>query len=215
MEQTFELTVNGERRQVDADADSTLLHVLREVLGLKGSRFGCGLGLCGACFVLLDGRPAPSCDIPLWAATGRTVTTVEGLANGDVPHPVQRAFLDEQAAQCGYCVSGILVSAAALLAEHPQPHESTVAAALDRHLCRCGAQRRMVRAVVRAGWYGAGSTGEGGTGAGDTDPSTSDPSTSDTSASDTSTTDASTSGARSGASGSGANAGASGTAVDR
>ncbi|MEO3922324.1 (2Fe-2S)-binding protein [Micromonosporaceae bacterium B7E4] len=205
MEQTFELTVNGERRQVDADADSTLLHVLREVLGLKGSRFGCGLGLCGACFVLLDGRPVPSCDIPLWSAAGRTVTTVEGLADGDVPHPVQRAFLDEQAAQCGYCVSGILVSAAALLAEHPQPDESTVAAALDRHLCRCGAQRRMVRAVVRAGRYGAGSTGEG-----DTDPSTSDTSTTDARA-----TDARTSGARSGASATGANAGPSGTGVDR
>ncbi|GIG88664.1 (2Fe-2S)-binding protein [Plantactinospora endophytica] len=151
MEQTFELTVNGERRQVDADGDSTLLHVLREVLDLRGSRFGCGLGLCGACFVLLDGRPAPSCDVPMWSVAGRTVTTVEGLADGDEPHPVQRAFLDEQAAQCGYCVSGILVSAAALLAEQPRPDESTVAAALDRHLCRCGAQRRMIRAVVRAG----------------------------------------------------------------
>ncbi|GAB3976526.1 (2Fe-2S)-binding protein [Plantactinospora veratri] len=151
MEQTFELTVNGERRKVDADADSSLLHVLREVLGLKGSRFGCGQGLCGACLVLLDGRPVPSCDTPLWSVAGRAVTTVEGLADGDVPHPVQRAFLDEQAAQCGYCVSGILVSAAALLAAQPQPDEATVAAALDRHLCRCGAQRRMIRAVVRAG----------------------------------------------------------------
>ncbi|GAA3758891.1 hypothetical protein GCM10022225_50390 [Plantactinospora mayteni] len=173
MGQTFELTVNGERRQVEADADSTLLHVLREVLDLKGARFGCGLGLCGACFVLLDGRPAPSCDVPLWSAAGRTVTTVEGLADGDVPHPVQRAFLDEQAAQCGYCVSGILVSAAALLAEHPEPDESTVAAALDRHLCRCGAQVRMVRAVVRAGQAKADATGAtatrtdaGGTGTG-------------------------------------------------
>ncbi|AVT29456.1 (2Fe-2S)-binding protein [Plantactinospora sp. BC1] len=151
MEQTFELTVNGERRKVDADADSSLLHVLREVLGLKGSRFGCGQGLCGACFVLLDGRPAPSCDAPLRSVAGRAVTTVEGLADGDVPHPVQRAFLDEQAAQCGYCVSGILVSAAALLAAQPRPDEATVAAALDRHLCRCGAQRRMIRAVLRAG----------------------------------------------------------------
>ncbi|MBE1491544.1 (2Fe-2S)-binding protein [Plantactinospora soyae] len=151
MKQTFELTVNGERRRVDAEADSTLLHVLREGLGLKGSRFGCGLGLCGACVVLLDGRPAPACDIPMWSAAGKAVTTVEGLADGDVLHPVQQAFLDEQAAQCGYCVSGILVSAAALLAENPHPDESTVAAALDRHLCRCGAQRRIVRAVVRAG----------------------------------------------------------------
>jgi nicotinate dehydrogenase subunit A len=156
MKQTFELTVNGERRQVDAEADSILLHVLREGLGLKGSRFGCGEGLCGACVVLLDGRPVPSCDIPLWSAVGKAVTTVEGLADGDVLHPVQQAVLDEQAAQCGYCVSGILVSAAALLAENPQPDEPTVAAALDRHLCRCGAQRRIVRAVVRAGERGAG-----------------------------------------------------------
>ncbi|MBF9131233.1 (2Fe-2S)-binding protein [Plantactinospora sp. S1510] len=156
MKQTFELTVNGERRQVDAEDQSTLLHVLREGLGLKGSRFGCGVGQCGACVVLLDGRPAPSCDVPMWSAVGRDVTTVEGLADGDVLHPVQQAVLDEQAAQCGYCVSGILVSAAALLAENPHPDESTVAAALDRHLCRCGAQRRIVRAVVRAGARGAG-----------------------------------------------------------
>ncbi|GAA4683820.1 hypothetical protein Prum_065690 [Phytohabitans rumicis] len=104
------------------------------------------MGLCGACFVLLDGRPAPSCDLPLWSAAGKQVTTIEGLT----PHPVQEAFLAEQAAQCGYCVSGILVSAAALLASDPHPDAATVAAALDRHLCRCGAHQRMVRAVVRA-----------------------------------------------------------------
>ncbi|AVT35864.1 (2Fe-2S)-binding protein [Plantactinospora sp. BB1] len=175
MEKTFELTVNGERRKVDADADSSLLHVLREVLGLKGSRFGCGQGLCGACFVLLDGRPAPACDAPLWSVAGRTVTTVEGLADGDVPHPVQRAFLDEQAAQCGYCVSGILVSAAALLAAQPRPDEATVAAALDRHLCRCGAQRRMIRAVLRTGqsMVDTAATG-GGTGTSHPDPNDAD-----------------------------------------
>lgn len=109
------------------------------------------MGLCGACFVLLDGQPAPSCDIPLWSAAGRDVVTVEGLTVDGAPHPVQEAFLAEQAAQCGYCVSGILVSAAALLAKEPHPDERTVAAALDRHLCRCGAHQRMVRAVVRAG----------------------------------------------------------------
>jgi nicotinate dehydrogenase subunit A len=147
---TVTLTVNGEPREVRCEPDTTLLHVLREELGLKGSRFGCGLGLCGACFVLLDGHPAPACDTPMWSAAGRDVVTVEGLGGGDL-HPVQRAFLDEQAAQCGYCVSGILVSAAALLATNPHPDENDVIAALDRHLCRCGAHRRMIRAVVRAG----------------------------------------------------------------
>lgn len=146
-----ELTVNGVPHSVDADADTSLLHVLRENLGLKGTRFGCGVGLCGACFVLLDGHPAPSCDTPLWAAEGKEVVTVEGLGGLDDLHPLQQAFLDEQAAQCGFCVSGILVSAAALLARNPAPDEPEVAAALDRNLCRCGAQRRMIRAVVRAG----------------------------------------------------------------
>lgn len=151
MTETFELTVNGEPCEVSGAPDTTLLHVLRDQLGLVGSRFGCGIGLCGACFVLLDGRPAPACDIPLWSAAGKTITTVEGLADGETLHPVQQAILDEQAAQCGYCISGILVSAAALLAENPHPDEQAVAAALDRHLCRCGAQPRVVRAVVRAG----------------------------------------------------------------
>lgn len=124
----------------------TLLDVLRGPLNMRGTRFGCGMGLCGACFVLLDGKPAPSCDVPLWSAAGKKVTTIEGLT----PHPVQEAFLAEQAAQCGYCLSGILVSAAALLAENPRPDAAAVTAALDRHLCRCGAQQRMVQAVVRA-----------------------------------------------------------------
>jgi nicotinate dehydrogenase subunit A len=150
MKQTFDLTVNGQRRQLTTEPDTTLLHVLRNDLGLKGTRFGCGMGLCGACFVLLDGRPAPSCDIPMWSAAGKEVTTVEGLADGDKLHPLQEAFLAEQAAQCGYCISGILVSAAALLAENPHPDEREVAAALDRNLCRCGAQGRIIRAVLRA-----------------------------------------------------------------
>jgi nicotinate dehydrogenase subunit A len=146
-----ELTVNGAARQVDAHPDTPLLDVLRGDLGLKGARFGCGMGLCGACFVLVDGRAVPSCDTPLWSVEGRAVTTVEGLADGDRLHPVQQAVLDEQAAQCAFCVSGMVVSAAALLAEQPRPDEATVAAALDRHLCRCGIQRRMIAAVVRAG----------------------------------------------------------------
>src|SRR5690606_20256940 len=100
MKRTFDLTVNGQRRQLSTEPDTTLLHVLRNDLGLKGTRFGCGMGLCGACFVLLDGRPAPSCDIPMWSAAGKEVTTVEGLADGDKLHPLQEAFLAEQAAQC-------------------------------------------------------------------------------------------------------------------
>jgi nicotinate dehydrogenase subunit A len=146
-----DLTVNGSLRRVDADPDTSLLDVLRNDLGLRGSRFGCGLGLCGACAVLVDGRSVNSCDTPLWAVEGRTVTTVEGLAHEGRPHPVQQAVLDEQAGQCGFCLSGMVVTAAALLAEQPQPDEATAAAALDRHLCRCGIQRRMVAAVVRAG----------------------------------------------------------------
>ncbi|WP_371785755.1 (2Fe-2S)-binding protein [Streptosporangium subroseum] len=147
---TYEMTVNGVKRSVGADAETSLLHVLREDLGLKGPRFGCGAGLCGACFVLLDGYPTPSCDTPLWAAEGKDVVTVEGLGDLDSPHPLQQAFLDEQAGQCGYCLSGILISAAALLTRNPAPDELEVAEALDRNLCRCGAQRRMIRAVMRA-----------------------------------------------------------------
>jgi nicotinate dehydrogenase subunit A len=146
-----ELTVNGTLRRVDAPPDTPLLDVLRSDLGLRGSRFGCGLGQCGACAVLVDGRSVTSCDTPLEAVEGRAVTTVEGLATSDGLHPVQRAVLDEQAGQCGFCLSGMVVTAAALLTEQPQPDEATVAAALDRHLCRCGVQQRFVAAVVRAG----------------------------------------------------------------
>ncbi len=149
-EQTFRLTVDGEAREVVSDPDAPLLHVLRHQLGKPGTRFGCGVGLCGACFVLLDGNPAPSCDTPMWSADGKDVVTVEGLGSGGALHPVQQAFLDEQAAQCGFCVSGVLVSAAALLRDDPAPTEAAVVAALDRNLCRCGAQRRMVAAVLRA-----------------------------------------------------------------
>jgi nicotinate dehydrogenase subunit A len=149
-EQMFRLTVDGEAREVVADPDAPLLHVLRHDLGKPGTRFGCGVGLCGACFVLLDGRPAPSCDTPMWSADGKDVVTVEGLGTDGALHPVQQAFLDEQAAQCGFCVSGVLVSAAALLRDDPAPTEDAVVAALDRNLCRCGAQRRMVAAVLRA-----------------------------------------------------------------
>lgn len=148
--ETVPLTVNGERREVTSPDDTPLLDVLRGELGLVGSRFGCGLGMCGACTVLVDGRPMTSCNTPLWSVADAEVTTVEGLAAGGVLHPLQQAFLDEQAAQCGYCTSGILVRAAALLAANPDPDEDAVASALDDNLCRCGVQRRVVRAVLRA-----------------------------------------------------------------
>ncbi len=151
MTQAFTLTVNGRVVAVDAEPETPLLTVLRNDLGLMGARFGCGLGLCGACFVRLDGAVVPSCDTPLWSAGGATVVTVEGLAEGDRPHPVQQALLDEQAAQCGFCISGITVRAAALLEADPRPDESAVAEALDQNLCRCGVQRRIIRAVVKAG----------------------------------------------------------------
>jgi nicotinate dehydrogenase subunit A len=150
VKETFALTVNGRAAEVEADPETSLLSVLRNDLQLLGTRFGCGMGLCGACFVNLDGTVVPACDTPMWSAAGGRVTTVEGLAEDDRLHPVQQAVLDEQAAQCGFCISGILVRAAALLDEQPDPDEAQVAAALDRNLCRCGVQRRVVRAVVKA-----------------------------------------------------------------
>ena len=150
MAERFRFTVNGAEREVEADSDTVLLYALRNDLDLKGTRFGCGSGQCGACFVLIDGHAAPACDTPLWAAAGKNITTVEGLAAPGEMHPLQEAFLAEQAAQCGYCTSGILISAAALLATNPKPTETEVRAALDRNLCRCGSHNRMVRAVLRA-----------------------------------------------------------------
>lgn len=144
------ITVNGVHHAVDADDDTPLLTVLRNDLGLIGTRFGCGEGTCGACMVLVDGQPQPSCDIPVSAAIGREVRTVEGLATGPTPHPLQRAFVDEQAAQCGYCMSGILMSACALLERNPAPSRDEIKEALDANLCRCGSHLRVVRAVERA-----------------------------------------------------------------
>jgi aerobic-type carbon monoxide dehydrogenase small subunit (CoxS/CutS family) len=145
------LRVNGEAVTVTADPETPLLTVLRDELGLPGTRFGCGLGQCGACFVRLDGAVLPACSTPMWQAEGSQVVTVEGLSPGGVPHPVQRALLERQAAQCGFCISGVVVRAAALLEEEPQPDEATVSAALEENLCRCGVQRRIVEAVVAAG----------------------------------------------------------------
>jgi nicotinate dehydrogenase subunit A len=146
----FHLTVNGRACEVDAPEDAPLVHVLRNDLGLKGTRFGCGSGDCGACFVLIDGRVAASCDTPLWSVAGKSVTTVEGLGTPDRPHALQRALLAEQAGQCGYCLSGVEIAAAALLAANPHPTEEEVRAALAKNLCRCGAHNRMVRAILRA-----------------------------------------------------------------
>jgi nicotinate dehydrogenase subunit A len=145
-----ELTVNGTPVTVTADADTPLLTVLRDELGLVGSRFGCGQGLCGACFVNVDGTVMPACQTPVWQVEGQGVTTIEGLSRDGAPHPVQRAILDGQAAQCGFCISGIVVRAAALLDEEPDADADRVAEALDRNLCRCGAQRRIIDAVLAA-----------------------------------------------------------------
>jgi nicotinate dehydrogenase subunit A len=150
MGQPVQLTVNGRGHEVRADPDVPLLEVLRGELGLAGPKFGCGAGLCGACFVLVDGQPRSSCDLPAAAAVGRDVVTVEGLAAGGRPHPVQQAFIDEQAAQCGYCTSGMVISAVALLRSRPAPTEEQVREAMDRNLCRCGAHGRVVRAILRA-----------------------------------------------------------------
>ena len=144
------MRVNGVEREVRAEPATPLLYILRNDLQLKGTRFGCGEGHCGACTVLVDGKPLQSCDTPLWSAAGHEITTVEGLARDGAPHPVQQAFLDEQAAQCGYCINGIMMSAVALLERNPDPGEAEIAAALDRNLCRCGTHVRILRAVGRA-----------------------------------------------------------------
>jgi nicotinate dehydrogenase subunit A len=141
------LLVNGTEHLVDCSPDTPLLYVLRNDLGLLGTRFGCGLGLCGACNVLVDGRPVHSCDTPVSFVEGQPVTTVEGLSDGDSLHPVQQAFVDYQAFQCGYCSSGIVITAAALLARQPDADESQVRAALDGNLCRCGAHLRILGAI--------------------------------------------------------------------
>jgi nicotinate dehydrogenase subunit A len=147
---TFRLKVNGADCEVAAEPNTPLVYLLRNDLGLKGTRFGCGSGHCGACTVLVDGNAVQSCDTPLWSAAGRSVTTVEGLGSAEHPHPLQQAFLDEQAAQCGYCASGILMSAAALLEKDRDPGDAEIAAALERHLCRCGTHVRILRAIRRA-----------------------------------------------------------------
>jgi nicotinate dehydrogenase subunit A len=150
MAEAIRLRVNGADHAVRAHPDTPLLYVLRNDLGLKGTRFGCGNGECGACYVMMDGRAVASCDTPLWSAAGKDIVTVEGLGREGSLHPLQQAFIDEQAMQCGYCASGIMMSAAALLANNKSPTEAEIRAALDKNLCRCGSHNRIVRAVRRA-----------------------------------------------------------------
>jgi nicotinate dehydrogenase subunit A len=151
-------TLNGRAVSVGADGDTPLLDVLRNHLGLVGPKFGCGLEQCGCCMVLVDGEPVKSCGKALATVAGKSVVTVEGLGTPETPHPLQQAFLDEQAGQCGYCLAGILVSAKALLDRNPAPTRQEIALALDDNICRCGSHARILRAVERA----AASLREGG-----------------------------------------------------
>jgi len=144
------LTVNGEQRAVDVASDTPLLWVLRDNLGLLGTKYGCGIALCGACTVHLDGQPVRACTTPVGQAEGRTVTTIEGLAGEDVSHPLQEAWVAENVPQCGFCQSGQLMSAAALLARNPSPSDADIDAAMNGNLCRCGTYQRIRRAIHRA-----------------------------------------------------------------
>ena len=151
MNEELSFVVNGRPVSVNVDGTAPLLTVLRDGLSLRGSKFGCGTEQCGACMVLIDGKPEYSCSREVASVTGRSVITVEGLSKNGELHPLQQALLDEQAGQCGYCLSGILISAAALLAKNPAPSRANIIAALDPHLCRCGIHNRVIRAVQKAG----------------------------------------------------------------
>jgi nicotinate dehydrogenase subunit A len=146
----FELSVNGRAQAVDVPANANLLGVLRDDLGLTGTRYGCGLGQCGSCNVLVDGSVVAACQVTVASVAARRIVTVEGLAADGRLHPLQRAFVDEDALQCGYCTSGMLISAAALLARAPSPTDDQIREALNTNLCRCGVHARIVRAVQRA-----------------------------------------------------------------
>lgn len=146
----LQLTVNGRRTTVEADPDTPLLYVLRNDLGLHAAKFGCGLGQCGACTVLVGGRATQSCVTPVGSVAKQRITTLEGLGSPERPHPLQTAFIEAQAAQCGYCVNGMVMGAAALLDRHRRPTEDEVKAALAGYLCRCGTHARVLRAVLRA-----------------------------------------------------------------
>src|SRR5436309_3455140 len=145
------LKVNGRDRQVDAEADTPLLYVLRDELELNAAKFGCGLGQCGSCTVIVDGKAVLSCVTPLLLVEGKQVTTLEGLGTVEAPAPIQRAFMEEQAAQCGYCIAGMMMRAQALLQKNSKPTDAQIRAELEPHLCRCGTHMRILRAVRRAG----------------------------------------------------------------
>jgi nicotinate dehydrogenase subunit A len=145
-----EITVNGRHHAVKASPETHVLYVLRNELGLNAAKFGCGLSRCGACTVLLDGAPIRSCEVTVAEVAGSAITTLEGLGSADEMHPVQQAFLDEQAAQCGYCIPGMMMTATALLETNPHPTEDEIREALQDTLCRCGAHVRILRAVQRA-----------------------------------------------------------------
>ena len=142
--------VNGEAQEIHVEPHTPLLYVLRNDLKLKATKFGCGLGQCGACSVLIDGKKALSCETPIWACEGKSITTLEGLGTPTNLSALQNAFIEEQAAQCGYCVPGVLISAQALIMNTPKPTHAQICAALDANLCRCGTHARFVRAVLRA-----------------------------------------------------------------
>ena len=151
MSKKFDFSLNGETVSVSLDnEEAPLLDVLRNELGLMGTRFGCGLEQCGCCMVLIDGVPEKCCTKPVWSVAGKKITTIEGLGSAERPHPLQQAFLDEQAGQCGYCLSGILITAKALLDKNPKPSRAEIAQALDGNICRCGSHNRILRAVGKA-----------------------------------------------------------------
>lgn len=146
----IQITVNGRVHDVIADQETPLLYVLRNETACKGVRYGCGVGQCGTCMVIIDGKPVQSCDMPVSAVAGKAITTIEGIASADRPHPLQRAFVEEQAAQCGYCATGIIMSAKALLDANAAPSDAELKEALSKNLCRCGTHQRILRAVQRA-----------------------------------------------------------------
>ena len=147
---TIRLQVNGQKRQLDADSDIPLLYALRDQLGLQGPKFGCGLGQCGACTVMVDGKAVRSCVTPAQSVQTKKITTLEGLGSSKSPNRLQQAFIDTQAVQCGYCINGMLMTAQALLKDHPKPSEKQVNEALAGHLCRCGTHQRIVQAIMKS-----------------------------------------------------------------
>ena len=146
----YQLNVNGQSVKVEADSDTPLLYVLRDNLALQGPKYGCGLGQCGACTVLIDGHAVRSCVTPVASLKGGNIVTLEGLGTPETPHPVQQAFIDEQAAQCGYCINGMVMQSVDLLSKNPRPSEGLIQQALAANLCRCGTHTRIVKAVKRA-----------------------------------------------------------------